>query len=157
QPATFSWKVLLQGEAQPAELRRFITAMPYLDHSDLEPAAKAIAAIRQSVADLKLADTDRATVRITGPAPLADEELASANEGVVLNGLVTGVIIVTILWLALRSVRLVLMVCATLAIGLVLTAALGVLLVGALNPISIAFAVLFVGLGADFAIQFTVR
>jgi predicted RND superfamily exporter protein len=30
-------------------------------------------------------------------------------------------------------------------------------LVGALNPISVAFAVLFVGLGADFAIQFSVR
>src|ERR1700686_2631836 len=28
---------------------------------------------------------------------------------------------------------------------------------GALNPISLAFAVLFLGLGADFAIQFTVR
>jgi uncharacterized protein len=30
-------------------------------------------------------------------------------------------------------------------------------MVGALNPISLAFAVLFVGLGADFAIQYTVR
>src|SRR5258708_13314427 len=28
-------------------------------------------------------------VRITGPAPIADEELASANEGVVLNGVLT--------------------------------------------------------------------
>ena len=157
QPAEFSWKVLLQGEAQPSELRRFITAMPYLDKSDLEPAAKAIAAIRQSAADLKLADVDRARVRITGPAPIADEELASANEGLLLNGLITAAIIITILWLALRSFRLVLAVCVTLAIGLVVTAALGVLLVGALNPISIAFAVLFVGLGADFAIQFTVR
>ena len=32
-----------------------------------------------------------------------------------------------------------------------------ILMVGALNPISLAFAVLFVGLGADFAIQYTVR
>lgn len=30
-------------------------------------------------------------------------------------------------------------------------------MVGALNPISVAFAVLCVGLGADFAIQFSVR
>src|SRR5690242_12190839 len=70
KPAAFSWKVLLQGEAQPSELRRFITVMPYLDKSDLEPAAKAIAAIRQSAADLKLADTDHVQVRITGPAPI---------------------------------------------------------------------------------------
>ena len=42
-------------------------------------------------------------------------------------------------------------------VGLVVTASLGLLMFGALNPISVAFAVLFLGLGADFAIQFTVR
>ena len=42
-------------------------------------------------------------------------------------------------------------------VGLTLTAAVGLLMVGALNPISIAFAVLFVGLGVDFGIQFSVR
>ena len=31
------------------------------------------------------------------------------------------------------------------------------MMVGALNMISVAFAVLFVGLGVDFAIQFSVR
>ena len=30
-------------------------------------------------------------------------------------------------------------------------------MVGALNPISVAFAVLFVGIGVDFGIQFSVR
>ncbi len=38
-----------------------------------------------------------------------------------------------------------------------MTAALGLLLVGELNPISVAFAALFVGLGIDFGIQFSVR
>jgi hopanoid biosynthesis associated RND transporter like protein HpnN len=41
--------------------------------------------------------------------------------------------------------------------GLVITAALGLAMVGALNMISVAFAVLFVGLGGDFGIQFGVR
>jgi hopanoid biosynthesis associated RND transporter like protein HpnN len=45
----------------------------------------------------------------------------------------------------------------TMAIGLVITAALGLWMIGAFNPISIAFAVLFVGLGVDFGIQFSVR
>jgi uncharacterized protein len=48
-------------------------------------------------------------------------------------------------------------VAVNLAVGLAITAAGGILMVGALNPISLAFAVLFVGLGADFAIQYTVR
>ena len=70
------------------------------------------------------------------------------------NSTITGLIVVVTLWLALRSWRLVLAVGITLAAGLVITAGLGFLVVGALNPISIAFAVLFVGLGADFAVQF---
>jgi hypothetical protein len=41
--------------------------------------------------------------------------------------------------------------------GLVITAALGLAMVGALNLISVAFAVLFVGIGVDFGIQFAVR
>ena len=44
-----------------------------------------------------------------------------------------------------------------LIVGLAITAALGFLVVGPLNLISIAFAVLFVGLGVDFGIQFSVR
>jgi hypothetical protein len=36
-------------------------------------------------------------------------------------------------------------------------AALGLLMVGTLNVISIAFAPLFVGVGVDFGIQFSVR
>jgi len=42
-------------------------------------------------------------------------------------------------------------------VGLSATAALGMLLVGTLNLISVYFAVLFVGLGVDFGIQFSVR
>ena len=42
-------------------------------------------------------------------------------------------------------------------VGLSITAAIGLLLVGTLNLISVYFAVLFVGLGVDFGIQFSVR
>jgi hypothetical protein len=149
--------MLQGGKAEPSQLRHYVSAVPYLNSGELEPAAKAVAAIREAAIDLKLDQTYHATVRITGPAVIADEELASANEGVVFNGVLTGVIIIAILWLALRSWRLVFAACVTLGVGLAITAAIGLLMYGALNPISIAFAVLFLGLGADFAIQFTVR
>ena len=84
-------------------------------------------------------------------------QCGSVKEGFASNSIVTGLIVLAILWLALRSWRLVLAVVITLAAGLVITADLGFLFVGALNPISIAFAVLFVGLGADFAVQFILR
>nr|HML27744.1 MMPL family transporter [Hyphomicrobium sp.] len=59
--------------------------------------------------------------------------------------------------LALRSGKIIFAVLISLFCGLAITAALGLYLVGALNLISVAFAVLFVGIGVDFGIQYSVR
>src|SRR5262249_22975133 len=79
------------------------------------------------------------------------------RDGALRNGMITAAIVLMILWLALRSLRIVAAVAITVGVGLVVASALGLVLVGMLNPLSVAFAVLFVGLGADFAIQFSVR
>ena len=155
--AEFSWRTLLRGDTGPLDLHRFIEVWPVLDRSALEPGGRATAAIRGIVGPLGLAAKYGADVNLTGPVIISDNEFAGVQEGVALNSVVTGVIVLAILWLALRSVRLVAAVAVNLAAGLLITAAGGILLVGALNPISLAFAVLFVGLGADFAIQYTVR
>lgn len=55
------------------------------------------------------------------------------------------------LWLGLRSVRLLLATLAALIAGLLLTAAFATVAIGHLNLISVAFAVLYIGLGVDFA------
>jgi hopanoid biosynthesis associated RND transporter like protein HpnN len=62
-----------------------------------------------------------------------------------------------ILWLALHSPKIISAVFVNLFIGLSITTAIGLMMVGSLNLLSIAFAVLFVGLGVDFGIQFSVR
>ena len=62
-----------------------------------------------------------------------------------------------ILWMALHSAKIIFAVFVNLFIGLSITTALGLMMVGSLNLLSIAFAVLFVGLGVDFGIQFSVR
>jgi len=157
QLASFSWNALVQGNAQPAGLRRLIAVLPVLVTSELEPGRRATDAIRQTAADLQLASNFQTNIRLTGPVPISDDEFASLKEGLSLNSIVTGLAVLAFLWLAVRSLRLVLAVAITLAIGLVVTAGLGVFLFGALNPISVAFAILFVGLGADFAIQFNLR
>jgi hypothetical protein len=59
--------------------------------------------------------------------------------------------------MALRWWRIIFAVFVSLAVGLSITAALGLLMVGSLNLISVYFAVLFVGLGVDFGLQFSVR
>ncbi len=158
QPASFSWHMLLTGKPEkPSELRRFIDLRPVLDYTALEPGHRATEGIRQTASDLKLASVFQATVRLTGPVFMADEEFATVKEGAVLNGIITGAIVLVILWLALGWGRIVLAVLINLVIGLAITAAVGMMMVGALNLISIYFAVLFVGLGVDFGIQFSVR
>ena len=151
-PAEFSWKALVQGDARPSDLHHYIEVWPVLDHNALEPGGRATAAITEIVNQLGLHTKFGADTSLTGPVIISDNEFAGVQEGIALNSVVTGVIILVILWLALKSIRLVAAVAVNIAIGLTITAAGGILMVGALNPISLAFAVLFVGLGADFAI-----
>ena len=124
EPASFSWRVLVAGHpAKPSELRGFIDVRPVLDYTSLEAGHAATEAIRQVAA--KIAPKYQATVRLTGPVAMADEEFATIKEGAVRNGMVTVVIVLFILWLALRSKRLIVAVFVNLFIGLALTAALG--------------------------------
>jgi len=95
-------------------------------------------------------------VRLTGPVRLADEEFATLAEGAALNAMVTMSCVIALLWIALRSVRLIVAILLSLTVGLIVTAAFGLVVFGTFNLISVAFAVLFVGLGVDFGIQFCV-
>ena len=156
--ATFSWRELTNGGPLPAsDLRAFVQIRPVLDFKALEPGRAAENQIRADAEDLKLAEKYHARVRLTGPVAIANDEFGSTQEGIVVNSIVTCVIVLFILWMALRSAKIIAAVSIALAIGLALTTAVGLMLVGALNPISVAFAVLFVGLGVDFGIQFSVR
>jgi hopanoid biosynthesis associated RND transporter like protein HpnN len=158
RPANFSWQSLMKGKPpESGDLRRFIDIWPILDFSALEPGQKPIAAVREAARDLQLESKYGASVRLTGPVPISDEEFGTLKENALLNTSVTIGLVLLILWLALKSARIILAVFLTLAAGLAVTAALGLFLVKALNPISVAFAVLFVGLGVDFGIQYSVR
>ncbi len=154
----FSWRELIAGRPPKAsELRRFVNIEPVLNFGDLQPGGKATAVIRDVATSLGLTAERGVKVRLTGPVVLSDEEFATVADGAVLNGLVTLLLVGVVLWLALRRARLIFAVLVTLVLGLLYTSAVGLWAVGALNLISVAFAVLFVGLGVDFGIQFCVR
>jgi len=158
RPASFSWQALLSGrQPDPGDVRRLIETHPVLDFSALQPGQASSTAVRKTAADLQLAQKYQARVRLTGSVPMADEEFATVKQGALVNAIGTIIIVLTILWLALKSPRIIVAVFINLFVGLAITAALGLKMVGALNMISVAFAVLFVGLGVDFAIQFSVR
>jgi uncharacterized protein len=155
---TFSWRRLITGRPpEPSELRRFVNIQPILDFDDLQPGRKATETIREAVSTLGLTPERGVRVRLTGSVALSDEEFATIADGAVLNSIITVLLVVLVLWLALKKARIILAVLISLAVGLLSTAAIGLWMVGALNLISVAFAVLFVGLGVDFGIQFSVR
>ena len=158
KPASFSWRELVEGKRpKPNDLRHFLNIETVLDYSALEPGLRATEAIRQAAADLDFSGKYRARLRLTGPVPQGDEEFATIKENAALNATVTIAVVLFILWMALRWWRIIFAVFLSLIVGLSITAAVGLLMVGTLNLISIYFAVLFVGLGVDFGIQFSVR
>jgi len=157
-PTSLSWRVLTSGKpAAPQELRRFIEVEPVLDFTALEPGRSATNAIAQTARDLQLAGDYQARVRLTGIVPINDDGFATLKQNAALNIAISVFSVLVILWAALHSLRIIVAVVASLIVGLPITAALGLMLVGALNLISVAFFVLFVGLGVDFGLQFCVR
>jgi hopanoid biosynthesis associated RND transporter like protein HpnN len=157
KPAAFSWRGLVDKDSAAKPAFAFVTVKPVLNFAALKASANASEAIRETAASLHL-DTDYgARVRLTGQQPLADEEFSSVQEGAAVNGALTALVVLVILWLALRSGKLIAAVLVTLVIGLAITAALGLMMIGSLNMLSVAFMVLFVGLGVDFGVQFGVK
>jgi hopanoid biosynthesis associated RND transporter like protein HpnN len=156
--ATFSWQELVQGSrSETKALRRFIEVQPNLDFAALQPGQKATDGIRRSVRDLKLDEKYGAKVELTGPVPMNDDQFSVIRQSALRDTLTALLGAVIILWLALRSWRIVASVFFSLIVGLAITAGLGIAMVGSFNLISVAFFVLFVGLGVDFGIQFSVR
>jgi len=156
--ATFSWRELTSDKPlADSDKRAFIEFKPVLDYNALEPGKAATDAIRQAASELDFPGKYQARVRLTGPVPIANEEYATVQDGAIRNGIGTVIVVLIILWLALHSAKIIFAVFVNLFIGLSITTALGLMMVGSLNLLSIAFAVLFIGLGVDFGIQFSVR
>jgi hopanoid biosynthesis associated RND transporter like protein HpnN len=153
-----SWQSMLTGrKPSPTDLQRFIQIKPVLDFSSLTPGKAATDFIRQTAADIGLTPANGVTIKLTGDVPLNDEQFATVSQGLGVSMVVAIILVALLLYGALRSVRMALAILATLVIGLLATAAFAALAVGTLNLISVAFAILFVGIAVDFGIQFSVR
>lgn len=159
RPAMLSWRSLMAGEGDlaPEDRRKFIVVQPVLDFASLEPSAAPIQAVKSAAASLGL-DADKGyRVRVTGSPAMHDDELKSVRDGMGLVGILSAALVFTLLILGLRSLRLVLATLTTLILGLIWTGAFATFAIGELNLISVAFAVLFIGLSVDFGIHFALR
>ncbi len=157
-PVAISWEeMLLKGSSIESVTRRVIVVHPKLDFENPFAAARPIEFIRDQAADLGLLPAKGVTVRVTGNPALNYEELWGMFWDLGMGGAVCFFIVIGILYLALRSLRLVLACVISLLVGLIWTAAFGAFAIGHLNLVSLAFGVLFIGLGVDFGIHLGMR
>ena len=144
-------------DAANAPYREFILTQPKLDYAGFFPATPAIDSIRGAYDELGIAASPGAELRLTGATMLAHEEMLSVMEGTETALLLALCLVTVILVTGLSSFRLALVTVISLVTGLAYTAAFAILTVGELNLISVAFAVLYIGLGVDFAIHYCLR
>ncbi len=157
-PVPLSWQRLLAGSlSDQGGHYQFVITQPRLDFGSLAPGGAATDAMKRAIAALPDVQSGEAHVFITGQVALDDEEFASVAEGAVRE-LIASLVLVTLwLFLAVRSWRIIVPIVIVLLLGLLLTTGFAALAVGTLNLVSVAFAVLFIGIAVDFTIQFSVR
>ncbi len=158
EPALFSWRSALD-DAPPgdSERRAFIQLKPVLEFDSLAPVAPAQRVIAREAEALGLSAERGYRIRVLGASVLLQDELRSVREGIGFVGLLSFVLVLTLLSFGLGSWRLVLAALVTLIAGLVWTGAFAAAAIGSLNLISVAFAVLFIGLSVDFGIHYCLR
>jgi len=152
-----SWSTLIDSGTVDAPKRREILVETAVDQANLNLAANAARFIRDAATALNLTPEHGVRVRLTGEAALQTDELASVFSGASLASGLSFLLVAVIVLLGLRSIRLVASVILTLMAGLVCTSAFAAGAVGSLNLISVAFAVLFIGIAVDFGIHFSLR
>ncbi|MGH6953870.1 MAG: MMPL family transporter, partial [Alphaproteobacteria bacterium] len=153
-----SWRELMRGRPATAEERRaIIVAQPRLDFSRLERAKAATDAVRDAARALGLDPAHGVRVRLTGNAAMIDEEFQSISKNAGIASALSLGLVAGLVLMCFGSLRLAAATLATLIVGLILTAAFAAYAIGHLNLMSVAFAVLFIGLGIDFGVHFALR
>ncbi len=157
QSRHLSWQSLLaENKLNTDSKRTLVIARPKFDFSDILSADDAYRATHET-SNAIMAENPAVRIRITGETALEHEELESVSKGALWSGLLSLTLVCVSLWLGFRSFKLLLVTFIALIMGLILTAGFATLTVGHLNIISVAFAVLYIGLGVDYATHINLR
>jgi uncharacterized protein len=151
------WTALGVGAPAIEQQRWYVLIRPALDYTALEPAEAAMHAARDIVAEAQSRYGDTVRVALTGEAVMNAEELLTVTEGAALAGVVSFVLVSLVIFLGFPAARLVVPAIVLLLVGILMTAGFAAVTVGYLNLISVAFAVLFIGLGVDYALHVILR
>ena len=153
-PLAISWEeMLVQGSSLEVKNQWVIVAHPVLDFESVFAAARPMEIIHRLADDLGYTAEHGVSIRVTGNPALNYEEMIGIAWDVGGAGVFCFALVVGILVIALRSIKLVSAAVIALLSGLIWTLAFAAFSVGHLNLVSVTFAVLFIGLGVDFAIH----
>ena len=158
-PYQMSWEAIMFGDKEAAEQRQqFIILQPRLDVTKLSADEVSLETIRRIAKELDINETNGAKMRITGDVALSHENMVAVRNSTGAATLVSIFLVGVVLFIGLGgSGRLVFASISTLIIGLIWTTGFALAFIGSLNLISITFAVLYIGLGIDYSIQFCLR
>jgi hopanoid biosynthesis associated RND transporter like protein HpnN len=147
----------LQRPGSRPGTRRFVLAKPILDNASLDRAGPALKALSEEIEGVRSEEAEGVKIAVTGDPTLRQQELNDAFSGAVAASGLSFILVALSLILGIRSGRLILTLLIVLIVGGVWTTGLATLFVGRLNLISVAFMVLFVGLGVDFGTHLGLR
>ena len=149
-PRGFAWREVFAGEGA---VTRVLTLSPELDFTAINPARAAMRAVEAAIAELPPEIAAEVEIGITGDPVLRAEELRSVTATLGISLALSLVLVGAVLRLSLGSFARMGLALGALVLSLLYTAGFAVGVLGALNLVSIAFIVLMVGLGIDFAIH----
>jgi len=152
-----SWQKLMSTDKNEKPVyREFIVLRTLESEEEFLPGEDVVKHVRETIDSLGLINNN-INIRLTGGTALSYEELKSVSNANFQAIIASFILVAIVLMIGLGSVRLVLSAIITLLFGLIATTAFAAATVGELNLISVAFAVLYIGLGIDFTIHLTLR
>ena len=102
-------------------------------------------------------NSQNVNIQFTGGLIIDHEEIKSVSSGAALSGLLSIILVSIILYASLKKIKLIFCLIVSILVGLFITTGITSVTIGSLNLISVAFAVLFIGLSVDFGIQVFLR
>ena len=159
KPEALDWSGIGASDGGPElkQKRWFVLSQPVLDFSALESAAGPMAEARRIINDPVVTDNGKVKVQLTGEAALNAEEFEAVTKGAALAMGVSFTLVTLTVFFGLPVLTLVVPALALIVLGFIIDAGFATLSIGYLNMISVAFAVLFIGLGVDYAVHVILR
>lgn len=138
--------------------QQIIAIRPLKEQGSFIPSEKAILKVRAELGELlRKPEFKGVTAGLTGVPVLEFEEMRSSMKDMEIAAGLSLALTVVLLLLAFRGLRNTIAAMVTLLSGICLAFGLATLIVGHLNILSMAFAIMLIGLGVEYGIQVVLR